>query len=620
MSNSYMFHRWSLFLVFLFLSNSVIAQQGLDPNIGIASNLYNRGDYERATMLYAQLFEENPDQALYYERFIFCLIYTKKYDDAAFILKEKPKSSALAQAHFFGEIHLKLSQNDKSELLTAFKNIPTSWQSNPQFYFKGGRLLSEYRMYEEALELYKLGQKTTGIDGLYRNELAMTALQGGFYESAVEAFLSMIQANPTQLSYVQRVWLRFGNGDLFEEGVFQIEEILADNSESVTNSALQGLLLWCYQELRFYKKALFVAKKMEVAAENSNQFVVFNLAQSLKSVAEFDLAKEALSYYLAEPSHPLTEVVLNELIDLEIAKINALKISDDATELTVKKAWELLYEDLSDLKARYHHLRSIKERIQVLQLRIAIIEKADYQNKRVFVDSLLAIVSNQTLKEVTTLSGILHLIKGDFRLSRLDLSKAIRLQPANKALDDMSAYYLGFSEWLNNQPEFAILQLKRFKSENASYYSNDALELRRIIIEGKSSDSTYSAEAKDLITAKWLALRGEYEKRDSLLTNFMGSENAVYWTSAAKQLLESDYSFSFEELDLIFTKSIAKTTDSPAKDELLWVFINYLARNKTTTTAMVYEDWINQLAENLIINYPNSIYANSAREIISSNV
>jgi|GEM_PF-2395873 len=603
-----------------FPAKNGIAQQTMDPNVGIASNLYNRGDYERATMFYASLFEDNPNEALYFERFIFGLIYSKKYDEAKSALKINFESAALSQARFFGEIHLRLALNDKTDILKAFTEIPVSWQSNPQFYFKSGRLLSEYRMYEEALYLYELGQQNTGIDGLFRNELAMTALQGGYYEKAVDAFLAMIQSNGSQLPYVQRVWLRFGNKELFEEGVFKIEDILTNADEGINTEALENMLLWCYQELKFYKKALFWAKKIEASSPSTNRFVVFSLASSLRSVSEFDLAKEALNFYIEQPNHPLKEAVLDELIELEIAKINVLKISDSVDTKSIKTAWQNLYSELNSLRYTAIRYPSITERIALLQLRIDIIEIANYVNKRVLIDSLYTRVSSKSTKELTTLSGILHLIEGDFRLARLELSKAIRFKPASRELDDWSAYYLGFSEWLNEQPEFAILQLKRFKSENASYYSNDALELRRIIIEGKTSDSTYSMESKDLITAKWLELRGDFQKRDSLLLQFSENENPVYWTAAIKQLLLNDYQFSIDSITQIVQKSSLSKTDSPAKDEFLWILINYLKRNTTLQTEVVYLDWINELSEQLIVNFPESIHANSARELFSKNV
>jgi hypothetical protein len=595
-------------------------QQSIDPNIGIASNLYNRGDYERSTMFYSQLFNDNPNQPLYFERYVNGLIYTKKYDEASRLLKDNARNKILGQAIFFGGIHLKLSTNEKANILKEFDKTPVNWLSNPQFYFKAGQLLSEYRMYEEALSLYELGQEKTGIEGLFRNELSMTALQGGFYEEAVESFLSMIQSNPSQLPYVQRVWLRFGNDELFEEGVFKIEDILSQATSEDNNEALENMLLWCYQELEFYKKALFWAKKIEASTTVPNRYIVFNLANSLRSASEFDLAKEALQFYLNQPNHPIQEVALNALIDMEIAEINAFKISESFDKQLLRKSWVDLYNELDSMKELGRKFPMLMEKILLLQLRIDILELANHENKRAYVDSLSTKLSSQSQKELTTLSGILYLIDGDFRLARLDLSKAIRLKPAFRELDDWSAYYLGFSEWLNDQPEFAVLQLKRFKSENASYYSNDALELRRIIIEGKTSDSTYSSESKELITAKWLELKGEYANRDSLLLQFKEDENPVFWTAAIKQLLLNNYAFSIESLTEIVNKTCLASTDSPAKDEFLWTLIRYLERNTTQKTEILYLDWIRELSELLITSYPQSIYANSAREIFSKTV
>lgn len=611
---------FTLALVIWPLSLILAQQQSIDPNVGIASNLYNRGDYERSTMLYKQLFEQNPNQALYFERFIFGLIYTKKYEEAQQLLANTEKSTALSQSHFFGEIHLKLSLNKKASILNDFFETPSNWKKNPQFYFKGGQLLSEYRLYEEALSLYEAGQENTGINGLFRNELAMTALQGGYYEKAVDSFLAMIQSNASQLSYIQRVWLQFGNTELFEEGVFKIESFLNERDSNTNTEALESMLLWCYQELAFYKKALFWAKKIETNSTVPNRFVVFNLSKSLISASEFDLAREALQFYLDQASHPLHEIVLNQVIDLELTKINARKIAENVDNSSIAEAWVTLYNELNELKTLGKEFPSFIERISLLQLRVDILEKAKLRNKRAQIDSLSKTISEPSLKELTTLSGILHLIEGDFRLARLELSKAIRFKPASRELDDWSAYYLGFSEWLNNQPEFAILQLKRFKSENASYYSNDALELRRIIIEGKTSDSTYSNASKNIIRAKWLDLRGNYSQRDSLLLEFTEDKNPVFWSTAIKQLLKNDYPFDVQALSSIVNKATLTTTEYPAKDEFLWILVSYLNRNMTLTSEVLFLDWINKLTEQIITNHPNSIHASSARALFSKTV
>jgi protein tyrosine/serine phosphatase len=61
-----------LFVPLIFWANIATSQNKSD----LANNLFEQNEYEKATIIYEDLSSENPDQQIFYDRYVQCLVKT----------------------------------------------------------------------------------------------------------------------------------------------------------------------------------------------------------------------------------------------------------------------------------------------------------------------------------------------------------------------------------------------------------------------------------------------------------------------------------------------------------------------------------------------------------------
>lgn len=609
-----------VFLLSLFFGVSPVIKAQSTAEERIANSLYARSDYERATSFYERLYQAAPQNALYFERFANCLIYTKQDEKArALIERVIDKNEATARAAFLAMQHLEISLNKTEIALEALLSPPEAWKNDPQYYFQAGRLLTDYQNFEAALEVYRAGREQLSIEGIFRNEMAMTALQAGFYQTSVEEFLSLIASNPKQQGYVQRLWLRYGDQELMDEATFQLEERIAQAKEVETRLAMGKLLLWCLQELKLDQRALFWAKKMESDFKEQGYFPVYMMGNAFSGTAKFDLAKEAFTYYFDQTDNPIRERALSAFIQTEKNRIEEIRKEATLPHQEIQEAWQQLSDSVDVFLSDYELSRGLQTELRLQQVRLyslnlGQIDKADR------LLSSLRVFRDEHKKEKQLYEGVLLLLQGELSRARIALSQCIRSVPANRTIDDEAAYFLALSELMNRQPEFASLQLKRFKEDNSSYFANEALFLRKMLIEASGgSDSLKSEELYEWVGASLAKLKAERTKQEQLLTKLCASELPTYKNRAWIQRMREDFAISEDELTSLGNELLLMSSPMAGGDELLWEFYLYLSRHSSSSTALS-SNFSTQLLEQLLVMYPNSIFAPNSRKKLTEEL
>ena len=78
-----------IFLIFGLLVGSYTVVQGQDPRL--AEQYYKYGEYEKASVIFQQLYKKNPHHDYYFNRFIECLTLLDNYTGAEKELKKRIK-------------------------------------------------------------------------------------------------------------------------------------------------------------------------------------------------------------------------------------------------------------------------------------------------------------------------------------------------------------------------------------------------------------------------------------------------------------------------------------------------------------------------------------------------
>lgn len=597
------------------MTESLSAQT--DNRARIAASLFSREDYDRALPIYEDLFKEFPTNSSYFDRYADCLIYTGRYKQMTSILKEAENANLPPLNLLLKRAHLHLAESNREQALEILINPPKSIAENSSFYFEAGQLLAEYRAFEAATQVYAKGRSMLGNPRLFTNEIAMTALQAGEYETAATEFIQLIQLNPSQINYIQRLWQRFGDQQLFDQAIFKLETLQQVPSENMElNKALGRLLLWCYQERKLDRKALFWAKKIERMEANMAYFPVLNLANSFSAREEYELAESAYSFYLEDTSHPIYKQVLSSYIENKFA---AIRLQDQQSLLTQQELalkWSELNERIKSWlnKSIVRSDALLREELMLSSIEIQLLEESNLDSAKVLLEDYNFLLP-ESKKRKLFFEGILALFERDFVSSRLFLSRAIRLKPANRELDDQASFFLAYSELLNAQYEFAMLQLKRFRKETTSYYANEALEWRALLIESaqKSPDTTvYNPGLVYLARADWHLKKNERKLAKSMLDSLSSNSSPVLKQHAYVGMLKNDFELSTSQIQQILSFLNEDTSQLSGVDELIWHLLLYNQRRQRSE--LIKED---ELVKKLLLEYPTSVFANQARQIFN---
>ena len=593
--------------IFLLLPFLITAQ-----NVQLADQYFKEGEYEKAAIIYRDLYEKSNGQDYYMSKMIECFRADNNLPKAHQVLQQainkNPQQPILytLQARLYKEE----GRQDKYEeaLAKIIPNLPNNKSMITRTVYELDALNERQLAVEvAALAEERMGGGTMSLDMFYFN------LRAGNVDQALNFAIRAIENDPQMYdnitSNIARLFVSDAEYDQFQAKLY---EKLADNPDNVP---LIKLLAWTFIQKKDFKNAMRQIKAL-LARDNTDQTNVTamqTLGVTTRNEGAYDLALEAFRAVMDRGrANALYTTAATQYFEVLIASaIDKGVISPDKQQ-QIDTAFNRFFAE-NDLSPEFGEI---------------ILTFASYQVK--YKNDLPAAIGllNKVLESTYTpprASGI-KLADPRYIRARMKIALADYLLMTGERWDAsllysqvdkdfkeevigqearyknaLLSYYVGDFEWA--QAQFDVL-----KTATSRVIANDAIDRSVFIMDNMGLDTT-DAAVKLYAQAELLSYRNLFaatdKKLDTLVSAFPGHslEDDILWLRGQNLLRQN----KFPEAITLFEKIIAEYPEEIRADNAIFEIANIYDRIFNTPEKAM------PLYEKLFSVYPGSLLAQDAR-------
>ncbi len=585
----------ALLIAFFALSAGALAQ---DPNL--ANQYYMNGEYEKASVLYAQLTESDRGLSDYYfERYLNCLLNLEQYEEGEAALKKQLKRSpANVKLYvFYGNLYDRQGKQAEADAQyqKAIERVSPDYTAITQLantFVTNAKYDLAIKAYERGSELFKDPTRFAfNLGELYRRK--------GDTAKMIEQYLTALSNDPGRLTTIQTYLARY----LAPAEYTELQSQLYTRLQSDNNPDYIELLAWSFVQRKDYKSALRQYKALDKRLDEPGQRI-FKLANDAANAKDYDTAIAGYEYIITEKGaqNPFFFDAKREAMNCRRRKIT--------------EGYDYTSEELRTLESEYESFLTQYGRgrqtayivVQLADLEAFYIN--DLPKAIALLDGLRQTpgIDRNTMARVKINLADFYLMNGDIWESTLLYSQVDKdfreemLGQEARFKNAKLAYFNGDFEWA--QAQFNVL-----KASTSKLISNDALDLSVFIMDNLNSDTT--TDAMSLYAAAELLMfqnrfAEAFLKLDTLRQGF--PENTLQ-----DDILYLEAQIYEKKRDYVKAAGLYQQVVEKYKEDIR-------ADNSLYALAVLYEEKLNdpekakELYEKVFLDYSGSVFAVEARK------
>ena len=449
-------------------------------NEQLAQNYFERGEFEKALLIYQDLEASHPGNTFFLQKTVACYQQMQQYNKAEELINERLEKTKRPFLYVELGYNYQLQGNtEKAE--SNYEKAINSINENATNVYAVAQNFEQKILPERAIKAY---ETATAINKSMNFDYQTAILQGqlGNMDLMIEKLLSFAYNNPHNLPIVKNQLSRFMMQDAQESFNEALRKALLVNTQKNQDIFWNEFLSWYYVQQKDYGKA-FIQQKA-IFRRDANTFTnIITLARLAAEENETETAKEIFTYILENSDVASVQLYAHQYLISE-----DIKDANESDFAAIKQRINNLLEqygsgpntlDLQILKADFEafHLKESNTGIttlnQALEIGLNRYQKAEVKMK--LADILL-------LDEKFN-QAIIYYAQIEDELKNDEVAHEASLKVAK------ASYFKGDFEW-------AQKQLKVLKSSSSQLIANDALELYLLIIDNTVEDSTQTALKK----------------------------------------------------------------------------------------------------------------------------
>jgi tetratricopeptide (TPR) repeat protein len=582
----------SLLLVLPFLA--------ISQNARLAQQYFLDGEYEKAAILYEQLFEQNEENEYYFDRYFNSLLNLERYQEAEQLVERQirqfPDNMRLYVS--LGTLFEAQLKDDKAQeqYMRAIGQLPR----NKYAITKLANIFTVEMKYDLAIQTFERGADLLRDDEVFAYNLGELYRRKGESEKMVTQYLNALAANPDRMNTLQTIFQRYFSQEEFEELQKQLYTRIQEDRDVIYYPVL---LTWVFIQEKEYSKALRQVLAMDRRLRENGQRI-YQLAEIAANDKDYDTAIRAYDY-IVEEKGPSSSFYIDA--KREALRNRRLKLVEgyDYSQDELKKL-EQLYLDFLDEFGR-------RKVTSPIILELAELEALYLNNNKKAITLLEEMIEYPGLNPWVQAQGKLQL--GDYYLIEGEVWEATLLySQVDKAFKDdqlghEARYRNARLSYFNRDFQWAQSQFDVLKASTSKLIANDALDLSVFIMDNLGLDSTETAMAL-YADADLLVFQNQFDeafaKLDTLVRDFPGHdlEDDVFYLKARIYEKKRDYLQTAEMLQRI----VDDFSDGIRADNALYKL------------GQLYENQLNDpekaktYYETLFIDFSNSTFAVEARK------
>jgi tetratricopeptide (TPR) repeat protein len=592
--------------VFLFAQNN-----GLQNKFALAQSYENSGDFEKASKIYEELYQREPQNNLYFESLNRTYVQLKNYAASVNIIEQgiERNPNDINLYGLLGSTYYLMGNEDK-----AFQvwDKPFSFlEPNPMFYRVIATYAVDRRAFNKAIDLFRRGKEISQDKIIYSYDLARLYSLTMQYENAAEEYCTILLNDPTQLENVQTKILANAN----KPGALKVTIPVVEQYLDEDNLSFSFLLARLYIENKDFNKAYDMYVNID---ENQSHkgIELYRYADFLFREGEYEISKNVYqSIIKLYPGSPLIPAA-----KLGYAKsLEAILMEDYSSQIPLWKPYFAFqpYESeqvnevidaFNEVAGFYKNSEASYEAI----LRIGMI-KLHLQNKQNEATQYFSKIINEAVMSASAADayselGKIALLNGNLAKAEKNFSQITVLARTNQNKINDAKYKLARVKFYNGDVEAAqkLLAdiLKNLKDDNA----NDALSLSLLINTSKNDSFNLMlfAEAEFLTDQKKF---GDAAKKYELI--YENPQAFILHSITSIRLAEMELALNNYPLSIeLFERIVEEGEKNIYADKALYLLAQIFQYSIGDNAKAI------EMYEMLLAKFSSSIYIDRARNEI----
>ncbi|MEO8516816.1 MAG: tetratricopeptide repeat protein [Flavobacterium sp.] len=503
------------FFLFIGLLWSMVV---FSQNEQLAQNYVDRGEFDKAILIYEDLIKGQPNNYAYFLKQILCYQQLKQYEKSEKIIQSRIERTK--QANLYVELGYNYQLQKNQEKADKNYNIAIDKiAENPNNVYIVAGSFEQKSLIKQAINAYEMAVKITPTSN-YDYQVALLQGQLGKLELMTDKLLDYSFVNQANLPLVQNQLVRFMMEDTQKTFTEYLKKALLLRTQKTQDLFWNQYMSWFFVQQKDYGKA-FIQEKAIFKRNPDNFYNIINLAKLAIDDNEDETAREILNFILVNTQDLDLQIQANyQLVsmDIDVASAKEYPAIKTKLDLLLKQYGNTPYSlNLQILNAHFEafYLRTFESAKTNLTNALAL-PLNNYQKAEVKIELADVLLLDEKFNQ-----SIIYYAQVEDDLENDEVAHEASLKMAK------ASYYKGDFDWA--QKQFKVL-----KSSTSQLIANDAMEYFLLISDNTVEDSTQVALKK-------------FSKAD-----FLGYQNKnTEALQAFKLILEQHKGQSIEDVTLL---------------------------------------------------------------------
>ena len=596
-------HRIRLILWAILISVPILHASAQQSREQMAAYYYDHGDFAQAAQIYEGLYRQGNNK-YYYQRLLSTYLELSQYKDAARLVEQRQKKYPKDLYLYVDEGFIALQQQKEKKAQKCFDQAISLITNNQQPVPDLAQAFLSIGRSDYAARTYLTARSKTKNNTLYFNELIGVYQQMGDYEAMTQEYFDLLDHQPGMLSSIQismQRSLQTAPDKRLADGVRSA--LVTRIQEHPENHNYLEMMIWFSLQEQDFLFALEQAEAVDARFPDKNGEPVMRVARIAQHNDDCTVAADGYRYIQKKgKENPYYFESRVGVLEVEFARISQTH-NISQKELTQLKnrylaAFDELGKNTGTIPLMRHYASLMAYHIGDVQAAVSML------------DDVLELprLKPQTRDEVKLELADLLLFAGetwDASLLYMQVEKANK----NDVLGAQAKYKNAKLSYYNHDFEWAKSQLNVLRASTSKLIANDAMELSLLISDNMEDDSTYGmlelfADAdlllyRNLLDSAWA---GYDAVSHAALSHPLFDE--VLIRKAQIRLKQARY----DEADSLLQRLIVFYPDDLTADDAL------MMRGELNENQLHDLSKARDCYEKILIDYPNSLYADLARK------
>jgi TolA-binding protein len=581
-------------------ASKILAQGNIDETL--AAEYFQKGEFDKASMLYKKLMDNFPNNALYYDSYLTCLLNIKDYATAEKELiklsKKKNNPNLLKYRVDLGYVYGLDAQDEKQK--KEFEKIISEIKASPEQVQTVASAFRRREQLDYAIKAYERGRKLLKDNNAFSMDLALLYKESNDYQHMFDEYMTLLDNNPYDFEAVKDF---MQEAVMKDEGYEIFKKLLLKRAQANPDNYIYAdMLSWLYMQRKDFYSAFIQARSVDKRLHEGGRRLI-DLAKVVAGFRDYDLAEKIYQSVVDQGQEaPYYLMAKRGLLDIKYIKITRGGNYSDSDVAILTAAYKeflntygMLRQESSEVVLR---LAEMEAQYEKMPLKAIYLLKEYIENPG---------IEKKSIARAKLALGDYSMLSGEIWEATLYYSQVEKMYE-----DDPMGHEAKFRNarlsFFNGDFDWAKAQLDVLKSSTSELIANDAMQLSLLIADNLGLDST-EKPLKLFAEADFLIFKDQFELAEKKLDSI----NAKY----PHHSLDDD--ILMERAQIAFKKRDYKTALAFYEKVYTEYGKDILGDDALFKAAELEEQYLNEplkakdLYEKLIISYPGSVYTVEAR-------